>query len=397
MAQPVPQRDEAAQGPDVRRREGDARVDGAQGRGGEVEHEVVGPDRDDRAVDLAQSAQQLDPDPLARVMSLHTGRNDEQPVGAHERGQHARAARQRGGDDPVPDPAEPHPDPVVHADRGRQLPGEVRGRRRAFPRCGAFQLGEQRRGEDVERERGRHRIAGHADHRRAVDGAEHHRVARPDGDAVDREGPGSGDDTRGVVVAAGAGARDEQDEVGVRGRGAHGRGDGVRVVRHDPGDRRRAARLTRLRREHERVGVEDVARFEAGADRADLVAGRDHRHDGRAADRELGRPGRGARGDIHRAQAMPLRQQQLGGADVLADRPDVLVGRDGGAQLGPVAGAVDVLAHDHRVVAGGQRVAGVDDLERVRLEQHRGGLRGADRVGRAHGDAVHPRRVERRG
>ena len=46
----------------------------------------------------------------------------------------------------------------------------------------------------------------------------------------------------------------------------------------------------------------------------------------------------------------------------------MLVGRDGGAQLG-AAGVVvvHVLAHDHRVPAGGHRVAGVDHVVGVRV------------------------------
>jgi hypothetical protein len=59
-------------------------------------------------------------------------------------------------------------------------------------------------------------------------------------------------------------------------------------------------------------------------------------------------------GDVDRPQAMPGRQQQLGGAHVLADRAHVLVGRDGGAQLrarGVVV--VDMLAHDDGIEASG--------------------------------------------
>ena len=109
---------------------------------------------------------------------------------------------------------------------------------------------------------------------------------------------------------------------------------------------------------------------------------------------QLDHAGRGAGGDVDRAQPVALGQQQLGGADVLADRADVLVGRHGGAQLGaPVRSVVHVLAHDDGVVAGRQRVAGVDDLEVV--QQHRCGLGGADGLGGPHGDAVHGRGVER--
>ncbi len=95
VAQPVAQRDQSAQRPDVRRRQGDERVGRAQRRGGHVQHQVVRADRDDRALDVGQPAQQLHPDPLAGVVALHPGRHHQQAVRADQRGQHAGRARQR--------------------------------------------------------------------------------------------------------------------------------------------------------------------------------------------------------------------------------------------------------------------------------------------------------------
>ena len=92
----------------------------------EVEHQVVRADHDDRPLDLLQAAQQRDLDLLARVMALHVGRDDEQPVGADQRGQHAGAAGQRRRDQGPADAPEPDPHPVVDADRGRQLAGQSR-------------------------------------------------------------------------------------------------------------------------------------------------------------------------------------------------------------------------------------------------------------------------------
>ena len=102
------------------------------------------------------------------------------------------------------DDAEPHPHPVVHAERRGELAGQPGGGPRPLPRRRAGQPGEQRLGEDVEGERGRHRVAGGAEHRRPPDDAEHHRVPGPDRDPVHREGPGRGHDPRGVVVPPGA-------------------------------------------------------------------------------------------------------------------------------------------------------------------------------------------------
>jgi hypothetical protein len=101
----------------------------------------VRPDGDDRAPDLAQPAQQLDLYLLTGMVAFDTRRHDEQPVGAHERRQHSGAAWQRGGDDLAFDAPEPHPHPVVRADRGGELAGQSRARRGAFPWCSALQGG----------------------------------------------------------------------------------------------------------------------------------------------------------------------------------------------------------------------------------------------------------------
>jgi hypothetical protein len=197
----------------------------------------------------------------------------------------------------------------------------------------------------------------------------------------------------GVVVAAGARPGDQHDQIGVPGGLADGRGDQLGVVGDDVGGPRVAADLGGLGGQHQRVGVGDVAGSEVGADRADLVAGRDDHHPGPAPDGQLDRAGGGARGDVDRAQPVPFGQQQFGGADVLADRADVLVGRHGGAQLGPaVRGPVHVLAHDDRVVAGRERITGVDDVEVGQPDRRR--LRGADGVRGQDRDPVHRGGVE---
>ena len=72
------------------------------------------------------------------------------------------------------------------------------------------------------------------------------------------------------------------------------------------------------------------------ADRPDLVPGGqdgDHRA---APDDEVGRARGGRGGQVRGAQPVPLGEQQFGRADVLADRPDMLVGRHGRAQFGGV-------------------------------------------------------------
>ena len=88
-------------------------------------------DRDDRPLDLVQRAQQLDVDVFAGVVTFDVGGDDEQPVGAHQRRQHAGAAGQRRGDERTADTPEPDPDPVVHPDRRGELAREPRAERSA--------------------------------------------------------------------------------------------------------------------------------------------------------------------------------------------------------------------------------------------------------------------------
>ena len=353
-------------------------------------------DGDDGPVDLGRSSQQFDADPLARVVSFGAGRDHEQTVGTDERGQHAGSPGQWSGDDLALDPTESDPDPVVHTENGRQLAGEPGGGQRSLPWGGAFEFGQQGDGEDVEGEGGGDREARRAEDRRGPDGSQHDRVSGPDGDAVHGEGPGGGDHPGGVVVPAGTGPGDEDDQVGLLGRVPKRGGDQVGVVRDDVGHRRHAAGLAGLGGEHEGVGVRDLARSELGADGPDLVTGR-HDDDCRLpAYLHFGDTRGGAGGRVDGTEPVALRQQELGRADVLADRADVLVRRDRGPDLGAVGEPVHVLAHDHRVVSGRHRVAGVDLCERRVGEHDRPGVRGSDGVLGQDRDPVHGSRVERR-
>ena len=324
------------------------------------------------------------------------GRDDQQPVGADQRGQHARAARQRGGDHRAAHHAQPHPHPVVHAERGGELAGQPGRDPRAPAGGGALQLGQQRLGEDVEGQRGGHRVAGCAQHRRAADHPEHDRVARPDGDAVHRQGPELGDHPGRVVVAARARARHDDEQVTAGDGGADRGADPGRVVRLDRQAVRLTAGLAGLGGEHERVGVDDLAGAGLLADRPHLVPGRQDGHHRAPPDQQLRGPGRGGGGDVGGPQPVAFGQQQLGGADVLADRAHVLVGRHGRAQLGGVPAVVHVLAHHDRVPPGGHRVAGVDHVVGARLQVDRRRLARAEGVGGPDRDPVHARRVERR-
>ena len=256
VAQPVAQRDQPAQRPHVRRRQGEERVGSAQCRGRHVQHQVVRADRDDRALDVGQPAQQLHPDPLAGMVTLHPGRHHQEAVRADQRGQHAGRARQGCRHDVAADAAQPDPDPVVGADGRGQLAGQPGGGRRPFPRGRTLERGQHRRGEDVEGQRGRDRVAGSAQYRSsghrggriAGDDAQHDRVPGTHGDAVHGQRAGGRDHARGVVVASGARPGDEDHQVGVDGGLPDRGGDQLGVVGDDArscGSRSRSRRPAR--------------------------------------------------------------------------------------------------------------------------------------------------------
>ena len=93
MAEPVAKRGQAPQRAHVRRCERQAWIALAQRRGGEVEHEVVRSGGHDRALYLADAPEQPHRHLLAGVVSLELRGDDQQTVGAHQRGEHAGAAR----------------------------------------------------------------------------------------------------------------------------------------------------------------------------------------------------------------------------------------------------------------------------------------------------------------
>ena len=206
------------------------------------------------------------------------------------------------------------------------------------------------------------------------------------------------DHPRGVVVPSRARPGDHDQEVAVRGGLPHHLGDPLWVVGLDRQAPRLAPGLPHLLSEHEGIGVEDLPRPGLRSDRPHLVSGREDKDKSLLPNGQVRCPrGRRCR-QVDGAEPVSLRQQQLAGAHVLADGPDVLVRGDGGAQFRAArVVVVDVLAHDHRVAAIGHRVAGVHDRVGVRRQPERSGLTRAGRVGGPDRDTVHGRRVERRG
>lgn len=91
---------------------------------------------------------------------------------------------------------------------------------------------------------------------------------------------------------------------------------------------------------------------------------------------------------------MALREEQFTCHDVLADRTDVRVRRDGGAELHLVSDEVELFAHHDRIEMVGKRSSRVDRCILVLRQAERRGFSCADRPLRTHGDPVHGRRVK---
>ena len=288
VAQPVAQRDQPAERPDVRRRQRQQRVGGAQRGGGQVQHQVVRADRDDRALDVGQPAQQLAPGPARR-------RGDPPPRPARPAGRprgRARSARRprAAGVSPRASTAPTRPrrtrtqssEPMAEASLRAS---RARGRR-PLPRGRALERGQQRRGEDVEGQRGRDRVAGAPsigvrasgwpDRRRR---AQHDRVPGTHGDAVHGQRAGGRDhaarcsrrvrrSSPAMTITRSASTAASRTAAAISSGSS-----GTIAVR--PG---LAADLARPARRASASWCRRSRPGQVGADRADLVAGRDDHH-----------------------------------------------------------------------------------------------------------------------
>jgi hypothetical protein len=101
----------------------------------------------------------------------------------------------------------------------------------------------------------------------------------------------------------------------------------------------------------------------------------------------------GARGErrVHRSEPVVREQEELSGAEILADLPrmgTLCWGRDLDRPVGAVP---DVLTHDDGVPPGGHHVAGVDRVVLVREQDDRraGVNRVGDGIARVDRDTVH--------
>ena len=127
-------------------------------------------------------------------------------------------------------------------------------------------------------------------------------MAGPDRYFADRQAAHMGEDSSGVIIAADTGAGDHEHEIGGQRCPPDLGDDRVRVVGLDIGDEGPGADLNGSRGQQDGVAVNDVTWPELGADRLDLIPGRDDRDDRLPGDLQRGMPGRGGGGKIARAQ-----------------------------------------------------------------------------------------------
>ena len=149
--------------------------------------------------------------------------------------------------------------------------------------------------------------------------AEQHRVAGPDGDAIDGQAADLSEDGGGEVAASAAGAGDDEHEVGAACGFPDGGREDVGVVGLHVGDDRHGAGLRRARGEQEGVGVGELARSEYRTDGPDLVPGRDDRDDRLPRHRQRHVPRRRRGTDVGRPQSTARGDEQLPRLEVLAD------------------------------------------------------------------------------
>ena len=249
---------------------------------------------------------------------------------------------------------------------------------------------DQRLQEFLDHDDAGNRIAGNAQNGPGPAIAQDRGLAGFDGNAVIKHLADLPDGGGGVVVPPGGGAGVEDHHVALAGGFGEHVTDLVEAVRHDGIGLRHRAPVLQHGGKDGGIELQDVARLRVGAGRDDLVPGGDDPHHGLADDfcLENAACDHGAdRGgtDLHEA-----RQDHLPGADIFADLANMLPGcRRGVDRNAAVVVLDDVLHHDDRVAALGDRVAGIDHGEAVGAERHGRGLGGAEAVPGMKGDAVH--------
>ena len=268
----------------------------------------------------------------------------------------------------VADAADAHPHPLVAAAGSMRI--ATRAVARSLSGAGArfaAELRKERAAEQLERQGRRDRVAGNADHRRRADEPEHDRVAGLDRHSLDDDLPDPLRSPRPCGRRPPRRAREEEDEIGLRGAACSSATASSAGSSAD--DRRRRGRGRRPRSTIAASMSEFVSTIWPGPSSA--PSGTSSSPEGRIA--TTGRlrttivalPAEASDREVGRAEASSgLRAARSPAADVLADLADVRVRR---SRCATVAAPAVTTASSRRTTAsvpGGQRIAGVDRLER---------------------------------
>ena len=356
-------------------------------------------DHHDGPLHVAQRPEQFNGDLLAGRDAFREPGDRDHAVSFHERRDDARPSLHRRRDDSAPDLPEPHPQQLILPHRRRHVARQDRFRLGPRQRLQPQPDLDQRLHEQLARQRGRHRIPGNAEHRLAVDHAQHNRMPGPERHAVHQQVAKVAYHVCGVVLRSGRRSRIHDHDVVLSDRIRHRRSHGIPVVRDRRQPRGLASPLAHHARDHEAVVLNNVPGLQFRAGLNELRAGGDDCQGRSLANRHGGDPGRRARAEVHRPYAVVLRQDKLRRYDVLPERPHMLVRRSRCQDLDcGVVNLVHHLHHDHGIEAGRHRVARVHphDLSVHRKSEGRR-LGRSGGLPRSHRDTVHRRRVVVRG
>ena len=235
-----------------------------------------------------------------------------------------------------------------------------------------------------------HGIAGNTQDDLASLAAQDGRLAGLHGNAVVQHLAQLSDNPGGEVLPAGRRTGVQDDHIAFRSSlGNHGL-DLVKFIGNDGIHLCFGTPLPDHGRENGAVEFQNIAGLGVGAGRNNLITGGDDANHGLADDFDFqhtagdhGTDGRGRNGHMGR-------QDHFSCTDILTDLADVLPG--GGSSVdgnGAILVLYDILHHDDRIAALGNRVAGVQNDELTGIQCDWGGLRCAEGILCIHSNAIH--------
>ena len=265
----------------------------------------------------------------------------------------------------------------------------------------AQHFANQRTDELFERDDGRNRVSGHAEHRLLLHLAHEDRLSGHHGDPVDQDFSQLGHRRLGEVLGSGRRSPHGHDNLVVVLQGFVHRllnlGD---VIDHNFSLDEFSPRRFHQLPQHVGIGFQHLSWLEVGQVHAppvpDLRPGGNDQHARLFPHFYFEHAAGEQRPQAIGGHRVVSGKQQFRGHDVLPHLSDVLPGKRRADDLQPVVvQGVDVFDHDHGVGPLRKHMPGIDEKRVFILDQHLGtGFAGAERLLGVHRDAVHGRRVK---